>query len=236
MVGGMKNTASRLAAELPVVDLYGPVHKGIRWALSGLLVRMGTTSFTERAETEAVLSELGSLLSLCIKHLEHEQAHLHPAIEARRPGATSDLSVEHEEHERSVADLRALAAALAAAPESARPALGRSLYLTFAYFVAETLAHMCNEEENAQRLLEELYTVDELHALHGELLASIRPGEMLAWLRIMLPSVTREQRAGMLAGAKASMPPEAFEAILETARPTLSADDWEDLSARLLAA
>jgi iron-sulfur cluster repair protein YtfE (RIC family) len=227
---------SRFSAQIPSVDLYGPVHKGLRHALSTLLVRMGQASFAEAGPVVALLEDLGAVLALAVRHVEHEEEHIHPALEARSPGASASLAYEHDEHDRDVAELRALAAALRGAPPAARPAFGRTLYLAYSQFVSDTLAHMTEEERVIMPLLESLYSTEELQAIHERIVTNIRPGEMLSFLKIMLPAVSREERAAMLAGPKASMPDEAFEAILATARPTLSADDWEDLTARLAAA
>jgi hypothetical protein len=44
MVRGMTN---RRSMYVPPVDLYGPIHKGLRWALGRVLSRIGSTSASD---------------------------------------------------------------------------------------------------------------------------------------------------------------------------------------------
>jgi len=227
------NAETADAPRLPRVDLYGPVHKGLRWALTTLLGRMGATDFAAGAKVPELLDDLDGVLYLCASHVEHEERHLHPAIERRCPGRTADLAAEHRTHDRDMAELRALAQALVTGPATSWPATGRALYLRFSRFVADTLDHMLEEELVVEPLLEQLYTQKELEALHHELLASIGPDEMLAFTRVMVPANGIDVRVAMLSGARAAMPAAAFVEVLRACRPALADDEWRELVARL---
>ncbi len=218
---------------LPKVDLYGPVHKGIRWALSSLLTRMGAVDFTDCGRVAALLDDLDGVLYLCESHVAHEDRHVHPFIEAKLPGGSERLAADHRAHERGIVELRALATALTGSKPPAAAAAGRALYLAFSRFVAETLAHMAEEESVTEPLLEQYATLEELAALHEAILTSIGPDEMLAFTRVMIPANGRDVRIGMLSGAKAAMPPEAFLMLLRSFRPQLEASEWLDLATSL---
>jgi len=221
------------APRLPRVDLYGPVHKGLRWALTTLLTRMGATDFAAGARVPELLDDLDGVLYLCASHVEHEDRHIHPVIERKRPGRTAALVAEHRAHDADIAELRGLAQELATGPETARSATGRALYLRFSSFVAETLGHMLEEELVIEPLLEQLCTEAELAAIHHELLASIGPDEMLAFTRVMVPANGIDVRVAMLSGAKATMPAEAFVEVLRACKPTLADHEWRELVSRL---
>lgn len=219
---------------VPRVDLYGPVHRGLRWAMARLLAGMGSASPARPVETDAVLRDLDELLVSIEQHIKHEEAFLHPALEARRPGATAGLVHDHAEHANATAGLRVIVGALRSGSTETRAPLWRALYLRFAGFVAENIVHMAEEEEVTQPLLEELFTTDELSDLHDRLLASIPPDEMLAFLRFMLPANDFEFRVGMLAGARAAMPAEAFAGMFAAATVNLAPEEIRELAERLV--
>jgi hypothetical protein len=194
---------------------------------------MGATSFAVRSEAQRVVDDLDGLLDLCLFHIHHEDEHVHPALEHRRPGSSAGLGEEHDRHQQFIRELRSLAAKLSAAPREQAQILGRALYLRYSLFVGENIAHMAEEELVIQPLLEELYHEGELHDLHNALVASIGPNEMSAFLYIMIPAINRTERFDMLSMARTRMPPPAFSALLAAVRPGLSDTDWSDLHARL---
>jgi hypothetical protein len=218
---------------LPRVDLYGPVHKGIRWALTTLLTRLGAADFTDGAGTARLLDDLDGVLYLVSSHIAHEDRHIHPAIERRAPDASARLAEEHRQHTREIDDLRVLIADLASARPGAALAVGRRLYLAYSRFVANALVHMLEEETITEPLLEALYPVEELEAINDAILASIGPDELLAFTRVMVPANPRDVRVALLSGAKSAMPAAPFEILLESFRTQLDPEDFRDLSARL---
>lgn len=184
---------------LPLVDLYGPVHKGLRLVLTELLNRMARTDTSDCDATERAVDDLDGLLYLCERHAEHESRHLHRAVELRRAGGSAALSHDHEQQRLEVLSLRSLALGLSTADEAERPRLWRALQLRFSRFVGENLVHMANEEERLQRELERLYDAGELAAIHGALVGSIGPEEMQAFMQPMLRAASPSERAAMLA-------------------------------------
>lgn len=226
-------TVRRSEPRLPRVDLYGAVHKGLRYALSSLLTRMGAADFNDCARVAALLDDLDGVLYLVESHIAHEDRHVHPAIERKAPGASLHLMDEHRAHERAIEELRGLMTAMGAGRPGAGPAIGRQLYLTYSRFVAESLLHMLDEESVMEPLLEGLYTTEELTALHDAIVASIGPDEMLAFTRVMVPANGTDVRVAMLSGAKTAMPLEAFARLLRSFRPLLDEGEWRDLTTRL---
>lgn len=215
-------------------DIYGPIHKGLRLGHAKLLQRLGSADWT--ADQAGLLAELREHLKLAAKHLAHEEAHIHTALEARDAGATATLDEEHEAHRARFAALQARLDGLAVAAAPDRPTLGRALYLAFGDLVAEDLAHMHGEETVVWPKLCAAFTDAELQAIEMTIVGSLSPEETMGFMRLMIPAINRTERAGMLGGMKAGAPPEAYRWVLDgAARPTLSAEDWADLEARGLA-
>lgn len=225
-------------------DFYGPIHKGLRLALSGLLVRIGTTDFGRPSSVIAAIDHATTIATLIAdirfqmilshSHLKHEDEFLHTALDARMPGASKRLEAQHNDHDASFAAIEAALVAIETAPVDERPVRGRDLYLAFARFLAEDIEHMNEEETVTQPLLHALFTDAEIAEIERRLIASIPPAKMMGYMKIMIPAMDPAQRAEFLAGVRAGAPAEAFQAVIaHAARPTLSNDDWADLSDRL---
>jgi hypothetical protein len=207
---------------LPRVDLYGGVHRGLRYAHGKILARLAAISFADRASVELALDELEGILDLAAHHLAAEETHYHPALEARKPDASERLSEQHRSHEQSFAELRALAARLSAAAPDTAAAVGRALYLRYASFVAEDLAHMAEEELVALPLFHALYTEYELNELQATLVRDIPPRERSEFFRLIILASNHETRVTMLTRARAEMPAPGFAAFAESLRGELS--------------
>ncbi|MBL8278586.1 MAG: hemerythrin domain-containing protein [Pelomonas sp.] len=204
-------------------DLYAHIHKALRLAMCETLQQLGRMDIDDPLDLGASLGQLDALLDAARHHVEKENTFLHPAIEARRAGASAAIEAEHEEHLDSIATLRAEAAALRAMPS---PAAAQRLYRRFAGFVAHNFEHMAVEESRHNQALWAAYTDDELHALHGRILASIGPREMSEVLRWMIPALTPAERAELIGG----LPPEVKGPVMDSARALLNDAAWNKLS------
>jgi iron-sulfur cluster repair protein YtfE (RIC family) len=214
--------------------MYGVPHRGLRYILCHLLIEMGRTSFGDDREAGMVLEAMEVALVQCDRHIHHEDDVIRPALVARAPRAVSTLDEEHAQHATQVAELRAMAKALREATSTEhRASIGRTLYLHFSVFVAETLAHMAYEERVVQPLLDRSFTFEEQLGLHLTIVKSIAPTDMMEFLRAAIPASTREQRFEILSGGRAMMPPPAFLAVVNELLPLLSTNDANDLKQRL---
>ncbi|WP_137125520.1 hemerythrin domain-containing protein [Roseomonas sp. HF4] len=215
-------------------DLYGPVHKGLRLALTGLLVRLGAQDWTDAEGTAALLDAMRAQLEISAAHLRHEEEHIHRLLDARQPEGAIRPRHQHEAHDAAFADLALMIETIAATPGNARPALGRRLYLRFSTFVAEDFEHMAEEEQAVQPMLQALLTDEEMQAIEAGILAAIPPARAQAFLRLMLPAMSRPERAAFLIGARAKAPDDTAVAMIEgSAMNSLDAADWRDLQKRL---
>ncbi|MCF4167046.1 hemerythrin domain-containing protein [Zavarzinia compransoris] len=214
----------------PRYDIYGGIHKGLRLALAHLLLRIGSADFADLRATAELLADLRAQLALSRAHLAHEEAHIHPALESRAPGAGQRLEHQHRHHEVRFEELADLIARLEVAQPGARPAIGHALYLAFSLFVAEDFAHMHEEETVTGPLLQAHFTDADLQAIEFGIISSLTPEENIAYMRLMLPAMTPAERLALLAGMKAGAPAEAFSAVIElAARPMLAAHDFAAL-------
>ena len=76
-------------------------------------------------------------------------------------------------------------------------------------------------------------TDEELMAVHGALVSSIPPGEMMLVMRWMVPFMAPAERVALLGEMRQQAPAEAFGAVLDVVRPHLTAREWDKLMAGL---
>ena len=215
---------------LPRVDLYAPIHKALRLFMIDTLGRVGWLDVSDAAEVSTTLAQVQGLLDLCRSHLEHENAFVHTALEARRPGATLRIAGEHEEHMDAIAALEGDAAALRALPTAAA---AHRFYRHLALFVADNFEHMNVEETAHNAALWATYSDQELLAIEQRLVASIEPAEMAVVLRWMVPAMAPAERAEMLRAMQQEMPAQALQGVLDVVRPQLNDTAWGKLARAL---
>jgi len=97
------------------------------------------------------------------------------------------------------------------------------------------LVHMADEEERLMPALWEAFDDGALLALHQAIVASVTPAEQLALLPFLLPALNAPERAELVAGVRATAPPQAFDGLQALARRVLSPADWERLEQALAA-
>jgi len=208
---------------LPALDLYGAVHKGLRLGMLELVTRLARNDVDDCNAARRAIDDLDGLLYMCERHAEHEDRHLHRAVELRRAGGSAAFALDHERQRKEVLDLRALALATTSADPAERPRLWRALQLRYSRFVGENLVHMAEEEERMQRQLEQLYDTDELAAIQRGLVGGIGPDEMLAWTRLMLRAATPRERTLMLERMRNILPASVLEDLAASTLPAHNA-------------
>lgn len=217
-------------AAAPRLNLYQSVHKGLRAFMADTLTKIGSTDPHDPIECAASLAQVRSLLAICQAHLEHENHFIHSAMERRQAGSAKRCAGEHIEHEAHIAQLGELTAAAEAANSTKQLDAWRELYQALSEFVAENFEHMLLEERQHNQILWQHYTDDELHQIHGALLASIPADEMAHHFRWMLPHLSHPERLAMLGGMQQGMPAPVFKAQMDNARSLLNPHAWGKLA------
>ena len=207
-------------------NLYAGIHKALRAFMADTLMRVGRTDPFDDLEVAATAAQVVELMDLCAGHVEHENAFVHPALEARCPGVAGPVAQEHEGHRHHIAHLRGVARALADADGAQRGSALHALYLGLGLFLAENLQHMHAEETVHNPALWSAYSDAELIAIHDALLATVPPAEMMLVMRWMLPQLNAPERLETLQGMRAGAPAPVFEGMLDALRGLLPTGDW----------
>ncbi len=217
------------AAAAPRMDMYSGIHKAWRALMADTLLAVGRMDVADEAELAAVTERVEQMLAICASHLKHENEHIHTAIEARAVGASEEIAHDHVAHVMHIDRLTRLAGSVRGAAAEARPVVAATLYRELSLFIAENFQHMHVEETAHNRVLWSRYTDAELVAVHDALIASIPPEEMMFTVRWLLPNMNPTERAMLAADIRGKVPAPAFDAMLEVARPHMSAGDWAKL-------
>jgi hemerythrin HHE cation binding domain-containing protein len=218
------------ATQPPRMDMYAGIHKALRALMADTLLAVGRMDSSDELETAQTTQRVLELLDFCRSHLQHENEFVHPAIEARAPGASEAIAHEHEEHEEHIAALAEAVASLRAVPAGGRAAAALDLYRSLALFIAANFQHMHVEETAHNAVLWARYDDAELMEIHNALVASIPPQEMMFTARWLIPFMNPAERTAVLGDIRAHAPAPAFQAILDTVRPHLSEHEWAKLA------
>lgn len=221
------------AAATPRFDVYTTIHKALRQFMADTLARVGRLDAHDDREREAVLDQVEALLLQMRSHLQHENEHVHAAIEARRPGGSRTTAADHVGHLESMRNLEDEAQALRHARAEQRPVLALRLYRHLSVFVGENLEHMHIEEIENHASLWALYSDEELMAMHARLMATIGPEEMALTARWMAAALNPQELAALFGEVRQNAPAEAFAALLDIARSQLDQNRWATLARAL---
>src|SRR5213595_3460965 len=154
-----ENEMRELAATpAPRLDMYVGIHKALRALMADTLLAVGRMDCDDDLEFAQVTQRVVELLDFLRAHLSHENTFVHPAMEARAPGASGRIAGEHQDHERHIDELAHSVETLRAQPVATRGAAALALYRALALFIAENFEHMHVEETQHNAVLWTHYT------------------------------------------------------------------------------
>jgi hypothetical protein len=214
-------------------DIYRQIHKAMRACICDALLAAGRIDPMDDTERAQLLAQVRGMLTFARGHLEKEDKFVHPAMEARAPGSSSQTAGDHADHAHAFADLEAALAALEHGEAGQRPAAAHALYGKIAQFLGENLLHMEVEESANNEVLWRTHSDDELLALELAIVASLSPPEKSYAAQWMLPFANPEERAQMLRAMQPGLPPEAFAGLLHMLKSRLIPAHWRKLTIAL---
>lgn len=217
----------------PRYDLYAPIHKALRAFMADTLTLVGRSDPDDSLDLQEAVMQVRALLEVLNAHLEHENEHVHPALEDAVSGSSRHIADDHIEHARALFRLHAQTDALVALPLGQRHDAALALYRELAVFVAHNFEHMHYEEIEHGAVLRSAYHDAQLRAIEQRIVASQSPEQMALTLRWMLPYLHHGERSAMLLGMRAGMPAALFDNVLVLARTHLRPRDWAKLQVAL---
>jgi len=217
------------------IDLYTGIHKGQRSCFFKISVQAGTIDCADQKSLDVLHDELASFREHMRLHAALEEKCIHPLLSDRVPGAARKLEEDHRKINQQFDDLITHFAAIGTKPAEfeRRRELALEFYRAWNRFTSFYFMHINKEEENIQPALWQLCTNEELANTFRTILASQKPDELKYNLEIMLPAMNLDERAEIINAARASAPPEMFQAVLKVAGQVLSPDEWIRLKSKI---
>jgi hypothetical protein len=193
------------------LDLFTPLHKGLRAALFGAVRAAARADFRDDGETRAALAAAEETLAFLADQAAHAEAVLWPAIAAVGPELGASLRSDRVRVAGVERKCEELVARIREASGVARLALARRLHASLALLCAEHLVHMDRLETQANRLLWAHLADEDLRALEARILALIPPERLGAWLALVVPSCCAPERDAILGRLRDGLPPRDYE-------------------------
>lgn len=188
----------------------------------------GTINLNDENAFTALENEILLFREHMFLHADHEEKFIHPLLSEKVPGGANRLNEDHRIMHRQFDDLVACFGELKKKPKDFEKLeeLSHEFYLSWSRFMSFYLSHIDYEEETVMPTLWKLCTYDELVNTHGKIMGDQTPKELMDNLGIILPAMNLTQRTSILNQARATLPPEAFQAGLKIAEHVLSPEDW----------
>jgi hypothetical protein len=215
------------------VDLYRDIHKGIRAELFAVTTEAGGIDPGDLRDRAALTAHVTSVIELLVQHAEHEDAGIQPALEAELPDLAAVIEADHHALEARLEQLSELAQVVQVAATADQRHRTHQLYVELASFTSAYLAHQDTEERVVMPALQSAIGIDAVLAIHGGIIASIPPDEMVRSLALMFPAMNVDDRTELLGGMQATAPSEVFAGSLSLLRSVLPAEDAAAVTARL---
>jgi hypothetical protein len=219
--------------QIPAVDLYRDIHKGIRAELFTITGTAGHIDPSSPCDRAAIADHVMSVAGVLESHAHHEDEVVDPVLQVHLPDLAEEINADHERLEATFAAVTDLAQSLIDAPAGDERRLAQLLHLDLARFTSAYLMHQDLEERAVMQELDRIIGAEACGQLHAAIVGSIPPAEMARSLAFMLPAMNVDDRVEMLSGIRMAAPPEAFSAVLGLARSALQPADFTALAGRL---
>jgi hypothetical protein len=214
-------------------DFFREVHKGLRLALFEVVTFAGAASCEDPEARAGVVDRVHAIVSLLHSHHGHEDGFIKPLVDIHASELGAVVDAGHVELDRDLAQLELAADRLAGTEGDDAVASGLDLYRLLALFTAKYLGHMELEEGAVMSALRDAMSIGELFEVDMALRADVEPATMCAFISVMVPAMTLDERTNMLGGMQAGAPAEIFELFRAAAETALSPSDYQAVAARL---
>ncbi|HMS66225.1 MAG TPA: hemerythrin domain-containing protein [Ignavibacteria bacterium] len=208
--------------------VYEVPHKAIRNLLSQLSLEAGKADYNKKSDIDKLSAFLKDAVMILNTHAEHENNVPLKYLELKIPGSSAHDKEDHERIETEMYKIEEKFKEISSAAGD-RNSEGNNFYEQISDFHSKYLQHMLEEERVTQPLLWKNFTDEELHQQEIEIRSSIPPGDMLVWMKYMMPASRDNVRLLMLSGIKQMAPPEFFNAIMGVTKSVLSSEEYSEL-------
>ncbi|MET8053092.1 hemerythrin domain-containing protein [Streptosporangium sp. NPDC005286] len=209
-------------------DLFTHIHKALRRGLFEVTMLAGATDWADDDDIEQLAARWQPLLALLRSHTEHEDRHILRVLDPYEHQTTDAIAEQHTDLEELEQHLAESFDALVVKPD---PVAGLAFYRDLARFTAAYLPHLQEEETVVMPRIWARCTDEEIAAARAAFMAETTPEIQTISLELMLPSLDRPTRTGLVRRMAATAPPEVVKGVLAIGDRVLGAADSAALHA-----
>ena len=219
----------------PRFDVYGPVHKGIRFLMTELMYELGKSDVSNVSELTTLEKKLQYLWDILKVHAEGEEEFIFPLLKREAKTLFTKLKQAHDKfHEQAEIFRNDFRNILGTDTEDAEKLELMSKFTKrYNTFLSEYFSHLQDEELEANPILWKILGDEELIEVLSKISSKPTPELRQYFLPFLLRATNHPERVGILMGMKKDMPKSAFNGILNIARASLAESDWQKLKQTL---
>ena len=225
------------------MDLFTPIHKGLRSMIYSLSTRLQTNDFANVAATRELVTDLendfavarsaGCILCVLAHHATDEESVIYPDVTRVGSGLISALIEEHHGlTRRELAIGKAAHELLALDSPVSRVEAGIRLNQLANDLVAAYVAHMNREEAELVPLMKDHFSDPQMAAMQGTIIGSMPPDRLFGILGWMLPSLNVSELSDLLFGISKGAPPQFMKAVTDLCANKVDAARWTEVRSR----
>lgn len=219
----------------PRFDVYGSVHKGLRFLMTELTFELGKANINNTSELTALGEKLRYLWDILKAHAQGEEEFIFPYLLKEDKAFHMKLKKAHEKFEEDAGNFRDSFKEILGLDVGDAEIQEKMTKFTKRYntFVSEYFSHMQDEELTANPILWKLLHDERLM----EILSNMSQIPTTKLREYFLPYLIRAtnpaERVGVLMGMKMSMPDSVFNRTLDISKGALEESDWQKLKQSL---
>jgi len=175
------------------VDMFTPIHKGMRRLLFETAMAISRTDFGAPDEVAATEALLFNCLGFLEDHAAHEDRHVVPQLARLDPEFAAAMAPEHPALERAAREIEWLWERLRPLAGPARVALGGDIQRRFHAYVADQLRHMDKEEREINAIFWEHLADTDLLAINARIVADIEPARLREFGGVLAQALNRRE-------------------------------------------
>lgn len=210
------------------VNIYTFPHKGLRNALSQLLLQLSKANIMDASEIATLKSFANDVIELLHLHQEAEDTCVMTPLAERAPEAARDCHNHHYRLHKTVNDLQQQINALQ--PDAAPHALEK-VHHDVAMFFSDYLKHMAEEETVLNEAIWAHYSDEEILEWQANIMAKLTFEQQLSWFKFIVPALNPMERQIILGGVKANAPQEAYAQVIKMLGAVLDGSELMPLMA-----
>jgi iron-sulfur cluster repair protein YtfE (RIC family) len=219
----------------PRYDVYGPVHKGIRFLMTEIMYELGKSDVSNLSELNSLEEKSKYLWDILKAHAEGEEEFLFPHLERENKSFFTKMKQAHDHFHEEIDILRNNFRKIKETDigSDEKVELMSNFIKQYNTFLSQYFSHLQDEELEANPILWKALSDDELMVIVPKIASKSPPEIMQYFMVYFLRAVNHTERLGLLMGMQKNAPEPVFKGILNIAEDSLEDSDWQRLKQSL---